>query len=166
MPKIYISPTNGTSEDLPPELSHFFQEEECEYRNSIPVRWLSEEDENCPKDYRESFKNGREIVYYDVQIYDGSIQQYVSYDYPGIRYYFDYTNLEEDLEAIINLTGLRVVLSCRDVHDKETYEEEFRLMVYGEPVVEGWVAELETEAYGLEKILKKTEEGESWKTIN
>lgn len=161
MPKIYIAPTNGTSEDLPPVLSQFFQEEECEYRNTIPVRWLKEEDENCPKDYNESFKKGREIVYEDIQIYDGSIEQYVSYDFPGIRYYFDYTNLEEDLEAIINLTGLRITLSCRDL--SEGYEEEFRLMVYGEPVVEGWVAELETEVMGLEKILKGPEEGEEWR---
>lgn len=162
MPKIYIAPSCGTSEQLPAALTHFFQEEECEYRASIPERWLTEEDENCDRDYSELFKKGREIVREKIPIYDGTIQDYVSFDYPGVRYYFDYENLEDDLEAIINLTGLRTILSCRDLD--EGYEREFREMVYGEPVPEGWVCELETEVMGMEKIIREIDSSESWKT--
>ncbi len=145
MRKLYISPTVGRSCDLPPEISHFLMEEPCHYRMTCSESQLEGLDPDTPKGLIETFQDGTEKVKEVVRTIYGIDETYVSWDAPGVRFYAEIDDFEEDLDALMAATGLRLTLDCRD---RDTPRgEEWAEIIYGFPLIDGndRCAELETE---------------------
>jgi len=159
--KVYVSPTIGRSSDMPEEFRHFFESEECEYRNTIPKRLLVTGDGDVPENIGESLKDGREIVEETVINYKGESEDYISWDYSSVRYYFEVDTIEE-LDALVLACDKPLTLSRRD--PENAFQREFLECIYGLPEIgDCLTAELETERPG-DEIDDEELEGEEWKS--
>ena len=146
---------------MPEEFRSFFDFEECEYRNTIPKRLLVTGDGDIPENIGETLKNGREIVQETVVNYKGEEEEYVSWDYSSVRYFFEVDTIEE-LDTLVLACDKPLTLVRRD--PENSFQREFLECIYGLPDIgDCLTAELETERPG-DEIDEEELEGEEWKS--
>ena len=142
MKRIYVSPAIGRSMDIPDKIKPFFKKEECEYRSTCTVEQLTMGGYDFPENFGESFKYGREIVKETITNMFGEKVDIVSWDHPGFRYFFEVNDsIESGIDEFVEKTGIDVsALNYKDVEDAS--EREYVEIIYGEPVIEDWFAEV------------------------
>lgn len=141
MQKIYVAPVAGRSMDIPEDIKHLFQKEECEYRSTCSVEELETGGHDFPENFCETFKDGREIVKEKIINMFGEEVEYVSWDHPGFRYFFEIDEINEvyGYYSTLNINSL----SMRSADDDS--DSEFVEIIFGEPTIEGWFADLISE---------------------
>ncbi len=163
MRKLYLSPTIGTSAQMPANIAQFLESELCNYRHTVSRRQMEGSDPDVPQDIIDSFSQGTEKVSEVVRTIYGEDEEYLSWDSPGVRYYVELSDdFEADLDNLMLNLGLRITLDC---YDRATaHGEEWAEIVYGFPMIDEGdrVAEIETDNVPRQNFNEETET-ESWK---